>query len=346
MSFSGMDVADQNMYKNANQILSHTDKSNLANQRFSIAAARIDMNVKKIHSMIANVPAATHELVLVEDSNKQGGHSELGGTEERGMRLRLLKSAALVPDELLAKRRPLSRSKLQAIEQKLDEAALSEQPKYKLHTTRKKFVPLSHMALMALEQKLAAAMRAEYRHRKRKEKEDEDIENAKKKALDLMMAKELRSQVNLADVEAGSSEHEENTLDDLLKNVSISVLCKPSSTSPIAGREEKATSSGISSASTGVIVSGGGVADENNEEKNGGDEDDNEDEDHDDLDNDAEQASDELRQIEEQKMLQAIAARQKRRELTTRDLLPYYNLDNVRHFIDMFMQVLRTLSLR
>lgn len=93
------------MYKNAEKALNGKEHVSKIQIRNSIAQARIDINVRKINSMVHLIQPPSHDEVILPKTIGEGvahvtvDHDDIGKlrTEEQKMKLRLLKSAALVP---------------------------------------------------------------------------------------------------------------------------------------------------------------------------------------------------------------------------------------------------------
>jgi hypothetical protein len=89
------------MYKNAEKVLNGKENVSKTHIRNSIALARIEMNVRKVNSMIHLIQPPTHDEVILPKSegivNTENDEISKLRTEDQKMRLRLLKSAAMVP---------------------------------------------------------------------------------------------------------------------------------------------------------------------------------------------------------------------------------------------------------
>lgn len=93
------------MYKNAEKVLNSKENVTKTQIRNSIAKARIDLNVRKIGSMVHLIQPPSHDEVILPKTLGEGvTHVGLNAddlnkfrSEDQKMKLRLLKSAALVP---------------------------------------------------------------------------------------------------------------------------------------------------------------------------------------------------------------------------------------------------------
>lgn len=92
------------MYKNAEKVLNGKENVTKAQIRNSIAQARIELNVRKINSMVHLIQPPSHDEVILPKSGVEGSaqvsdYDEMHKirNEDQKMKLRLLKSASLVP---------------------------------------------------------------------------------------------------------------------------------------------------------------------------------------------------------------------------------------------------------
>jgi Ca2+-binding EF-hand superfamily protein len=140
--------------------------------RNSVALARIDQNVRKVHSMIHMIQPPSHDEVILpknQSTNMDHGHDEMNKlrTEEQKMKIRLLKSAAMVPVEAKSNMRPLDRESIDKWVSKMKNATeMMGDGKHKDNLKKKKKREvLSQAAINALEKQLQQAIRGEYRSR-------------------------------------------------------------------------------------------------------------------------------------------------------------------------------------
>jgi len=104
------------MYKNAEKVLNDRDNISKTQVRNAVAKARIELNVRKISTMIHLIQPPSHDEVILP-KNKSSGADDDGPldseemqklrSEEQKMKIRLMKSAALVPAEAIY--RPLDK---------------------------------------------------------------------------------------------------------------------------------------------------------------------------------------------------------------------------------------------
>lgn len=163
------------MYKNAEKVLNDRDNISKAQVRNAVAKARIELNVRKVSSMIHLIQPPSHDEVILPKS-KNGGDGEDEGpldneemqklrSEEQKMKIRLMKSAAMVPME--ARIRPLDKRSIDRWVSKMNAAVEpfgDHKPRDSMQK-RKKKEQLSQAAIHAVEKKLQLAIRGEYRAR-------------------------------------------------------------------------------------------------------------------------------------------------------------------------------------
>lgn len=155
------------MYKNAEKVINEKDNLSKAQIRNAVAMARIEMNVRKVNTMVHLIqPPSDDEVILPKNhSTTDGGNDELQKlrTEEQKMKIRLLKSASLVPPEAKANIRPLDRESIDKWVSKMKNATeLYGDSRSRDEKTKKKREILSAAALNALEKQLQMAIRGEY----------------------------------------------------------------------------------------------------------------------------------------------------------------------------------------
>jgi WD40 repeat protein len=167
--------AQKDMYKNAEKVLNEKSKISKTTVRNAVAMTRIDQNVRHINSMIHVIQPPSHDEVILPkntelktDGNNEGD-DELGRsrTDDNRMRIRLMKSAALVPVEAKVNERPLDRESVDRWTKKLSSALeyTERHNKDNKRLKKKKREVISQAQLMHVEQKLCNAIRAEYRQR-------------------------------------------------------------------------------------------------------------------------------------------------------------------------------------
>jgi hypothetical protein len=203
------------MYKNAEKVLNDKDTISKAQVRNAVAKARIELNVRKINSMIHLIQPPSHDEVILP-KNKHGGDdgsSPLDSeemqklrNEEQKMKIRLLKSSALVP--LDATIRPLDRRSIDRWVSKMNAAVEpfgDDKPRESLQK-RKKKEQLSQAAIHVAEKKLQMAIRGEYRARMARNKRvtDADGEAAISEAVGI-----VANEAHWDDDAAGGDEDEE-----------------------------------------------------------------------------------------------------------------------------------------
>lgn len=305
----------KDMYKNAKKELLEKDRTSSAQQRFSIASARIEMNVNRVKNMTHLIQPLSHEEVILPKANGES-EEELNKlrTEEQRMQLRLMKSAALVPADAVAKARPLDKDSLSRWQTKVKEANSSAgtDNKYKVRTKQKARLPLSQVAVNNLENKLMQAIRGEYRARVRKNRDEKIAQEAQRLAS--MPPAPLLSSPQQEPIDKNTA------LKGGIKQLSIDTAApaiqrQPSSLfSPLIGSPMPAQQAK--------------TVDQVFEVK---EEEDNElmDEEEEDEDSIAAAATKAMRE----------SVKQRRTGLTTRQLLPYYKLEAVHQFMDIFAKV-------
>lgn len=169
------------MYKNAEKLLKEKEKSHTMAKsiiRNAVATARVETNVRRIRSMIHLIQPPTHDEVILPKTSHSGaegveGVEEEGGhTEESRMQLRLLRSAAAVPQEALMRQRPLDRYSIDRWLSKVSQAMdLTQEGSGQIGSAsngtkkKKKKEVVSQAALQSLEKKLYFAIRGEFRAR-------------------------------------------------------------------------------------------------------------------------------------------------------------------------------------
>ncbi len=157
------------MYRNAEKVLNEKDNLSKTQIRNSVAMARIELNVRKVKSMVHLIQPPSHDEVILPKSTASEGNEEMQKlrTEEQKMRIRLLKSAAMVPAEAKEHMRPLDRESIDKWVSKMKNA--TELPADGRHKDslkkKKKREVLSQAAINSLEKQLQQAIRGEYRSR-------------------------------------------------------------------------------------------------------------------------------------------------------------------------------------
>lgn len=161
------------MYKNAEKVLDEFGKVSQSQIRGAVTKARIEQNVRNVKSMIHLIQPASHSEVILpnaktntSDVDKNDTETNQLRSEERQMKVRLLKSAAMVPVELQQHARPLDPHSIQKWVSRMDKAtenANDINKQEKNHKKHKKQEHLSQTAISALETKLQLAIRGEYR---------------------------------------------------------------------------------------------------------------------------------------------------------------------------------------
>ncbi len=176
------------MYKNAEKLLNEKMNVSKGTIRSAVTLSRIDQNVRRINSMIHLIQPPSHDEVILPKSNMeltsedaQHSHAHHGSVHSRGddphkqrheenrMRIRLMKSAALVPPEAMAHRRPLDPQSIDRWISKMNYAIDStNDAKNRISAAgkkKKKKETVSQAMLINLERKLQQAIKAEYRNR-------------------------------------------------------------------------------------------------------------------------------------------------------------------------------------
>lgn len=179
------------MYKNAEKVLNGKENVTKAQIRNSIAQARIELNVRKINSMVHLIQPPSHDEVILPKSGMDGSaqtssdYDEMQKmrTDDQKMKLRLLKSASLVPPvrwisllfyssnkiwmcikDALERARPLDHNSISNWMTKVKNAA-DFGDKREGKKKKKKREVLSQLAVHNIEMRLRNAIRAEYRAR-------------------------------------------------------------------------------------------------------------------------------------------------------------------------------------
>lgn len=173
------------MYKNAERVLNDRDNVSKTQIRNAVTKSRIDSRVKRVSSMIHLIQPPSHdEVILPKNDKKSVGDADDDGdeasklrSEEQKMKLRLLKSAAMVPPELAVNAQPLNRERLNQWMSRVYSAEHAVDTKhYSYQTTKKKKRKevLTQAAINLLEKKLQLAIRGEYRSRMAAQNKQED----------------------------------------------------------------------------------------------------------------------------------------------------------------------------
>lgn len=163
------------MYKNAEKVLN--DKDNISKQQVqnAVAKARIELNVRKINSMIHVIQPPSHDEVILPKTKQQKGNEDEDGqfesdelqklrTEEQKMRIRLMKSAAMVPLEAVP--RPLDKRSIDRWISKVSAAIepFGDHIPYEDHLSKKRQKDnLSQSVIHTCEKKLQAAIKGFFR---------------------------------------------------------------------------------------------------------------------------------------------------------------------------------------
>jgi len=165
----------KDMYKNAEKLLNERDNISKAQVRNAVAKARIELNVRKINSMIHLIQPPSHDEVILPKT-KQSADDDSGldseelhkmRSDEQKMRIRLMKSASLVPMEATFNRRALDKRSIDRWLSKVNAAIEpfgDHKPRESIQK-RKKKEQLSQAAIHVVEKKLQQAIRGEYRAR-------------------------------------------------------------------------------------------------------------------------------------------------------------------------------------
>jgi len=162
----------KDMYKNAERVLNGKENVTKSQIRNSIAQARIELNVRKINSMVHLIQPPSHDEVILPKSGVDGNaqvssdYDEMHKirTDDQKMKLRLLKSASLVPPDALERARPLDYNSISKWVAKVKDAA-DFGDKRDGKKKKKKREVLSQLAVHNIETRLRNAIRAEYRAR-------------------------------------------------------------------------------------------------------------------------------------------------------------------------------------
>jgi hypothetical protein len=159
----------QDMYKNAEKVLNDRDNISKSQVRSAVAKARIELNVRKINTMIHLIQPPSHDEVILP-KNKGANDGDDGSpldseemqklrSEEQKMKIRLMKSAAQVPVD--ARVRPLDKRSIDRWVSKMNSAVEpygDNKPRDSVQK-RKKKEQLSQAAIHAVEKKLQMAIR-------------------------------------------------------------------------------------------------------------------------------------------------------------------------------------------
>jgi hypothetical protein len=157
------------MYKNAEKVLNDRDNISKSQVRSAVAKARIELNVRKINTMIHLIQPPSHDEVILP-KNKGANDGDDGSpldseemqklrSEEQKMKIRLMKSAAQVPVD--ARVRPLDKRSIDRWVSKMNSAVEpygDNKPRDSVQK-RKKKEQLSQAAIHAVEKKLQMAIR-------------------------------------------------------------------------------------------------------------------------------------------------------------------------------------------
>jgi hypothetical protein len=160
------------MYKNAEKVLNDRDNISKSQVRSAVAKARIELNVRKINTMIHLIQPPSHDEVILP-KNKGANDGDDGSpldseemqklrSEEQKMKIRLMKSAAQVPVD--ARVRPLDKRSIDRWVSKMNSAVEpygDNKPRDSVQK-RKKKEQLSQAAIHAVEKKLQMAIRGRF----------------------------------------------------------------------------------------------------------------------------------------------------------------------------------------
>lgn len=270
------------MYKNAEKLLNEKANVSKSSIRSAVTLTRIDQNIRKVHSMIHLIQPPSHDEVILPKNNMETGEAFASRNEddpnklrqeENRMKIRLMKSAALVPAEALASLRPLDRGSIDRWVSKmnhaLEQTADSKKAGYYNSKKHKKRETISQAMIMNLERKLAIAIKGEFRAR---------------------LVAQNKRKPNTA-----NGEDDQSTANDSLKGLDDS---KPNTA------ESQSEEIGLGATTPAEVVN--------------------------DIAETASQTDSEV----------AVATDGKKTfSLTTRQLLPYYKLETVHQFMDIFAKV-------
>jgi hypothetical protein len=157
------------MYKNAEKVLNDRDNISKSQVRSAVAKARIELNVRKINTMIHLIQPPSHDEVILP-KNKGANDGDDGSpldsdeiqklrSEEQKMKIRLMKSAAQGPVD--ARVRPLDTRRSDRWVGEMNSAVEpygDNKPRDSVQK-RKKKEQLSQAAIHAVEKKLQMAIR-------------------------------------------------------------------------------------------------------------------------------------------------------------------------------------------
>lgn len=119
--------AQKGMYKNADQLLGERESMPRTQMRHIISLARIEQNVRRVHSMVYVLPPPAHDDVTLPKNatTEQDDPEEVLRTEEAKRKFRLDMSSSMVSPEAEAMRRPLDKKHIERILTKVNEAVES-----------------------------------------------------------------------------------------------------------------------------------------------------------------------------------------------------------------------------
>lgn len=338
--------AQKDLYKNAEKVLAEKHEMNKQSIRGAVAIARIEQNVRRIHSTIHLIAPPSHDEVILPGSAGGTGDGGSGGldvmgdatskglltkdNEEAMMKLRLSRSDKLVPPEARAKfGRALDLESIKRWTSKMEDAlditadtlAIKAQDNARKRQ-RKKKETVSPALVASLEKKLAQAIKGKYFSRMAKVRKQQVLMEKHSKAA---AVSETTTTADAEDnAKAGLSVHNPNS--NNTNNNTNSNNTNSNSANNSNNNNSSSSSGGVPAAmlSPSVpspqqqIARAASMLSINSEEN--------------DFDEDGELAAG----------IAALTANNKDRKvvnLTTRELLPYYKLETVIQFMDIFAKV-------
>jgi Ca2+-binding EF-hand superfamily protein len=306
--------AQKDLYKNAEKVLAEKHDMNKVSIRGAVAIARIEQNVRRIHSTIHLIAPPNHDEVILpgaSDGNSGDGGLDVMGeagskglltkdNEEAMMKLRLSRSDKLVPPDARARfSRPLDPDSIRRWTSKMEDAlditadSLANKAQDNARKRQRKKKETISPALMAtLEKKLSQAIKGKYFSRM-----------AKVRKQQMLMDKHAKPVNETGEILPPSS--------SIGTNSSIDAMPFSSQPSPAGNNGNPSPQFQIARAASMLSIN----SDENDID-----------------DPDGELAAG----------IAALTANNKERKvvnLTTRELLPYYKLEAVIQFMDIFAKV-------
>jgi Ca2+-binding EF-hand superfamily protein len=160
------------MYKNAEQFVNEKAKVNKQAIRNAVSVSRIEQNVRKVQTMTHLIQPPTHDEVILPKAQtsvlERHDEEHISHHDDNRMRIRLMKSAAMVPMDAAINARPLDPDSINDWVKRVKEANDNQDVSFYARSSigsrkKKKREVISQAQVIAIEQKLSAAIRSEFR---------------------------------------------------------------------------------------------------------------------------------------------------------------------------------------